>query len=169
MSFYRNLIIATIATVAIEAVLVTNYAHANEYIGSISNNNEAEITSTFGTKMYNGEHERVHQGIDIRFNKESNVLAPFAGHISILETYELDGKTYNYVLLTAEQPNTDAIVFGNVVAKEFKNGDFVKEGTIIGTTNETENLHVEYWPNGFKHDNPIDPRPLIVLGGVNLK
>lgn len=167
MSFYRNLIIATLTTVALEAVLVCNYAKANEYFASISNNNEAEITSTFGTKLYDGQ-ERTHQGIDIYFDQKSKILAPFAGHISIIESYKLGDKKYDYIILTSEKPNTDAIVFANVEAGKFNNGDFVKEGTTIAMTDD-ESVHIEYWPDGFKKGDPIDPRPLIVLSGVNLK
>ena len=165
MSNFYTKLAATVATVVgLEALLVVNYAKANEYNYPIANVSKGTVVANYG---YNSETSRYHEGIDIAFPKGTKIKAPFSG--TIVAIRKVDGPVESgpdYILLQSDAPNTDSILFGNVTVK-VKEGQHVKEGDVLGIVEE-DPVHVGYWEDGFKNGMSTNPIPLVVLGGVAL-
>jgi murein DD-endopeptidase MepM/ murein hydrolase activator NlpD len=107
---------------------------------------------------------RVHQGKDVWAPCGSRILAVRGGRIT---RRGFDPGLYgNFVVVNGRGTGTDFFYVHLAAPASASVGDRVHTGERIGTVGRTGNaqsvgcmLHLEMWPDGFRHGNPADPEP----------
>lgn len=109
------------------------------------------------TSKYGRRHGRYHRGVDIAQPKGTNVYATFDGKVRISKYMKGYG---NFIAIRHE--NGLETLYGHLTQRNFKEGDWVEAGQIIGLTGSTgrstgPHLHYEVRYNGYA----IDPEWMI--------
>lgn len=113
------------------------------------------IIGRFGDSRDGGD--RRHEGIDIRANRGTPVLAPFAGRVVVSGRRSRSG---NLVMLLGEDGTE--LLFAHLDRRDVERGERVSAGQRLGTVGDTGNargtphLHLEVHTGA----GPVDPYPL---------
>lgn len=109
-----------------------------------------------GTYAARRNGNRMHNGIDLLADAGTPVYACRSGYARVLEQKNGMG---NYIML--QHSGNIATLYGHLSVFEIKDGDFVKQGQLIGKTGKTGNsnhagiqphLHFEVRKNGVLQD-----------------
>jgi len=113
------------------------------------------LSSPFGFRTHpvTGEHEKMHQGVDITAPKWTSIRAPANGRVDLVSNSETMGR---YVSI--DHGNGIVTRYGHMERPFVKEGQMVKRFDVIGYIGNTgrttgNHLHYEVWSNGV----PMNP------------
>ncbi len=126
---------------------------------------DSKITSHFGTKrVYNGQLKSYHSGTDFKAKIGTAIKAVNSGKIVIAENRFYAG---NSIVIDHGQGIFSC--YFHLSKMNFKVGDFVKRGEIIGLSGDTGRVTGPHLHFSFRiHNVQVDPLQLIELLNINL-
>jgi murein DD-endopeptidase MepM/ murein hydrolase activator NlpD len=115
-----------------------------------------KITSNFGTKrLYNGKLKSYHSGTDFRAKNGTNIMASNSGIVKISQNRFYSGNS-----IVIDHGHGVYTCYFHLSKMNFKVGDFIKKGAILGLSGDTgrvtgPHLHFSFRINGIQV-NPLN-------------
>lgn len=126
---------------------------------------KSKITSSFGTKrVYNGELKSFHSGTDFKAANNTPIIASNSGIVSISQDRFYSGNS-----IVIDHGHGVYSCYFHLNKMNFKVGDFVKKGEVIGLSGDTgrvtgPHLHYAFRINGTQV-NPL--QAIEILNNLN--